>query len=78
MSLIGYVLLISLAVVGIVVIACLYVAMWLAAIVAAVGVFAFRFASGQRGDQLWRKPFTRWPKIIVPAAISQMRSSDRR
>jgi hypothetical protein len=75
-GLIGYMLLIFAAILGAVVIACFYIAMWLVAIVVALGVFAFRLASGQRGDQLWRRPWT--PHIKTPAAISQMRISDRR
>jgi hypothetical protein len=78
MILIWYVLLACLAVSGLVVLACFYIAMWLVAIVAAFAVFTFRFVSGQRGDQLWRKSFTPRLKINVPAAISQMRFSDRR
>jgi purine-cytosine permease-like protein len=78
MILIWYVLLICMAVMGVIALAAFYVAMWIVAIIAALVIYAARFASGQRGEQLWRKPFSPRIKIKLPAAISQARFSNRR
>jgi hypothetical protein len=76
-TLLWYVLLIWLALCGAIVLACLYVAMWLVAIVAALCMAGFRLARGERGEGLWRMPF----KPRVPAqriAVPQAHFSDRR
>jgi hypothetical protein len=73
--LVGYVLMLWLALCGLVVIACLYVAMWLVAIVAAVAMIGFRLARGQRGDDLWRMPFK--PHVPGRPAVRQALYSDR-
>jgi hypothetical protein len=78
MILIWYVLLICLAVMGVIALAALYVAMWIVAIIAAIVIFAVRFVSGQRGEQLWRRPFSPRIKIKLPAVISQAHFSNRR
>jgi hypothetical protein len=78
MIVLWYILLLWLAVCGIVVIACFYLALWIVAIFAAVVMIGIRAARGQRGDQLFRKPFTPRIKLKRPAAVSQARFSDRR
>jgi hypothetical protein len=78
MIVIWYVLLIWLAICGLIAIACLYIAMWIVAIFAAAVMMGLRAVRGQRGDQLFRQPFTPRIKLKIPAAVSQARYSDRR
>jgi hypothetical protein len=78
MILIWYVLAIWLAICGLIVVACLFIALWTVAILAAVAMTGLRAARGQRGDQLWRKPFTPRLPFKVPHKTPQARFSDRR
>jgi hypothetical protein len=78
MTLIWYVLLIWFALMGVIALALFYVAMWIVAAFAAAVMIGLRAARGQRGNQLWRKPFTPRLKITIPATISQARYSNRR
>jgi hypothetical protein len=78
MTLIFYVLLIWFALMGVIVLALFYVAMWIAAALAAAAMIGLRAARGQRGNQLWRKPFTPRLKITMPATISPAKYSNRR
>jgi hypothetical protein len=78
MIILWYVLLIWLAICGLIAFACVYLAMWIVAIFASVVMIGLRAARGQRGDQLWRKPFTPRLKLRIPAAVSPARYSDRR
>jgi hypothetical protein len=78
MIIIWYILALWLALCGLIVIACLYIAMWIVAILAAVVMIGLRAARGQRGDQLWRKPFTPRLKLKIPAVAAPARYSDRR
>lgn len=73
-----YVVIVYLALMGIILFAMFYVAMWVVAAVIAILVWAFRVIRGQRGEQLWRRPFT--PPTIsgVKRAVSQAQYSDRR
>jgi hypothetical protein len=54
-----YVILISLAICGGIVIGCFIAAIWIAAVIIDAFVLLFRLATGQRGEQLWRNPFSR-------------------
>jgi hypothetical protein len=78
MIIIWYVLLIWLAICGLIAFACVYIAMWIVAILAAVMMIGLRAARGQRGNQLWRKPFTPGRRFKIPPAVPQARWSDRR
>lgn len=59
MILFWYVLLIALAICGLIAIGCFIAAIWIVAVVIDAFVLLFRLAGGQRGEQLWRNPFSR-------------------
>lgn len=59
MILFWYVLLIALAICGLIAIGCFIAAIWIAAVIIDIFVLLFRLATGQRGELLWRNPFSK-------------------
>lgn len=71
-----FVVLICLAIAGIIFIAEMIFAFWMVAAAIALLVLVFRLLQGQRGEQLWRKPFSRRLRPKKPP--SQAAYSNRR
>jgi 1,4-dihydroxy-2-naphthoate octaprenyltransferase len=78
MIVVWYAALLSFAICGVIVLVALYVATWSLAIILALFVWAYRLARGQRGSQVWRRPFTPRLRAKIPRAIPQARYSARR
>lgn len=73
-----YVVLLWLALCGLIILACLYVAMWTVAGAVAIVMILIRAARGQRGDEMLRQPFTpRFPRLIK-RPVPQAKYSNRR
>lgn len=73
-----YFMLIVLAMCGLMVLAIFWILQWLVAITIAVVLFLIRRISGQRGDELWRDPFSPRPPLGASKPIPQARWSNRR
>lgn len=73
-----YIVLLCLAVMGVLAIVCFFIALWMIAVLIDLIVMGTRLVRGQRGDELWRDPFSvrlvhRSPKKIPQAAYSNRR-----
>ncbi len=70
-----YVMVICFAIMSLIVLALFYAAFWFVAIVVGLCVIVYRLARGQRGEQLWRDPFSR---RLREKRTSQAACSNRR
>lgn len=73
-----YIILLCLAFMGLLAIACFIAAMWIAAVIIDLIVMSIRLARGQRGDELWRNPFSRRLIHRTPRRTPQAAYSNRR
>lgn len=73
-----YIILLCLAFMGVLAIVCFFIALWMIAIVIDLIVMGSRLARGQRGDELWRDPFSVRLVHRVPMKVPQAAHSNRR